>query len=901
MNYPIWELYYLNSGTLVAIIAVLHVYISHLAVGGGMFLWWTDRKSVRENNLELREYVKKHTWFFLLLTMVFGGVTGVGIWFIIALANPAATSSLIHTFVFGWAIEWVFFVGEIVALLIYHYRFDKMNEKDRLTVAFLYFLFAWLSLFIINGILSYMLTPGAWLENKSFWAGFFNPTYFPSLFFRTFVMTMVAGLFGLVTAVFMKDSEFRTYLIKYCTKWLLFSLPLMIAFGAWYYYSIPEGTRMTNFVLNQQMGNVVWLTIISTILVFLFSIYYLLKSSVSMQRSMVFVLLIIGLAWFAGFEYSREYARKPYIIHGYMYSTAIHSADEGLINKEGILKLAKWTPVKEITEENKIKAGREIFNLQCLSCHTIRGIKNDIVEKTKNLTYMGIISQIYGQGKVLDYMPRFMGTRAEMEALAAFIAKELHGKELISELPRFVPKSVDLDIPPFDPVKDEYVLLAWNDIGMKCITDNYKMFMFLPPGNIIEALLIQRGPTPTILSEGIEITYEVERGFENPSKYIQFWDFAEAYYGKKIEKNIGLFKKGMKGTLEWDAKEGKFVAKGIPVVPYMEDGTYNPYPRFTIVAKEKSTGKILQQTKMVAPVSTEMGCRTCHEGGWRVNNVSGLSDETATNILAAHDRLSGTKLLDSAKRGKPVLCQSCHPDPLLKADGKPGHNSFSTAMHGWHANYMFLEGQAACVTCHPSSGSGNTKCNRDIHAQLGLNCTNCHGKINDHAAALLKRELDSSRSAKRLIKNLKLTEVKSLADIKPRKSWHQLPDCQNCHIDFQKPEPDFKSFNKWTDNAAALFKNRKDEAGFVQCIACHNSPHAIYPTKNLVNPNHDNIQPLQYQKTPYPIGTNYQCMICHKQKMDIPMHHINMDRPFRNIPIVERNGLIHNQTIVKKK
>ncbi len=893
MNYPIWELYYLNSGTLVALIAIFHVYISHLAVGGGFFLWFTDRKSIKENNLELREYVKKHTWFFLLLTMVFGGVTGVGIWFIIALANPAATSSLIHTFVFGWAIEWVFFVCEIIALLIYHYRFDKMSDKNRLKIAFLYFVFAWLSLFVINGILTYMLTPGSWLENKSFWSGFFNPTYFPSLLFRTAVMALVAGLFGLVTAVFLKESQFRTYLIKYCSKWLLYSFPFIILFGAWYFYSIPEGTRFTNFILNKQMSNAVEILLISTILIFFISIFYLIRSKVIIQRIMVFVLLIIGFGLLAGFEYAREYARKPYIIHGYMYSTSIHAQDIEKLNKEGILKYAKWTPIKEITEENKIQAGRELFNLQCLSCHTINGIRSDVVPKLKNLTYVGIMSQLYGQGKVLDYMPKFVGTRQELEALAAFLAKDLLGKELITELPPYKPNPVEIEIPSFDAKSDDYVLLAWNDIGMKCITDNYKMFMFLPPGNILEALLIKRESLPIIVNKGVEITYEVEPGFEKPSKFIDFWKYSEAYYGKKIPENTGTTGNGMKGKFVWNEKERKYVATGIPLVPYKSDGTYNPYPRFKIKAVEVGTGKVLKETMVVAPVSSEMGCRLCHEGGWRVNNVSGLADETAANILAAHDRINKTDLLKSAKSGKPVMCQSCHPDPLVKSEGKPGHNNFSTAMHGWHANYMILEGQSACVTCHPSSASGNTKCNRDIHSMIGINCTNCHGRIDDHAAALLKYEFDKNTSAQRLAKNLKLTAVKNIDEVNARKSWHQLPDCQNCHVNYEQPKANFQSFNKWVTSASDLYKNRKDDRNRVQCVACHNSPHAIYPTKNMVNPNHDNIQPWQYQGNPYPIGTNNNCAVCHKMQMDRAVkHHPNMDKPFRNAALVEKQGLL---------
>ncbi len=160
MNYPVWELYTAGGGFLIALIAVVHVYIAHFAVGGGLFLVWAEKKAYAQNSDVILDYVKKHTKFFLLLTMVFGGLTGVGIWFTISLLNPSATSTLIHTFVFGWATEWVCFVGEIVALFIYFYTFGKMSRKDHLKIGWLYFIFAWLSLFLINGIIDFMLTPG---------------------------------------------------------------------------------------------------------------------------------------------------------------------------------------------------------------------------------------------------------------------------------------------------------------------------------------------------------------------------------------------------------------------------------------------------------------------------------------------------------------------------------------------------------------------------------------------------------------------------------------------------------------------------------------------------------------------------------------------------------------------
>ena len=236
MNYPVWYLPNLGGGLLIAIIAVLHVVISHLAVGGGLFLVLTERKAVRTKNSALLEYVRKHTWFFLLLTMVFGGMSGVGIWFIISLVNPAATSSLIHTFVFGWAIEWVFFIGEIVALLIYHYRFGKMDHKPHMVLGWLYFIFAWLSFFIINGILGFMLTPGDWLETGSFWDGFFNPSFLPSLIFRTCISLIFAGVFGLVTGAWLKDADTRRLVFRQCARWMYAPLLVWYSQGS----TIPE-------------------------------------------------------------------------------------------------------------------------------------------------------------------------------------------------------------------------------------------------------------------------------------------------------------------------------------------------------------------------------------------------------------------------------------------------------------------------------------------------------------------------------------------------------------------------------------------------------------------------------------------------------------------------------------
>ena len=107
----------------------------------------------------------------MLTTLVAGALTGVGIWFVIGLLNPAATELLIHHFVWGWAIEWTFFVLEILAAILYYSGWKRLSPRAHLALGWVYFAAAWLSLAVINGILSFMLTPGRWLETRSFWDG----------------------------------------------------------------------------------------------------------------------------------------------------------------------------------------------------------------------------------------------------------------------------------------------------------------------------------------------------------------------------------------------------------------------------------------------------------------------------------------------------------------------------------------------------------------------------------------------------------------------------------------------------------------------------------------------------------------------------------------------------------
>jgi len=881
MNYPVWDLGALGGGFWIALVAITHVFVAHFAVGGGLWLVLTEHKARRENDPALLGYVKGHAKFFLLLTMVFGGLSGVGIWWTIALLNPGATSSLIHTFVFGWATEWVCFVGEIVALLIYYYKFDTMKARDHLILGWFYAVFAWLSLFLINGIIGFMLTPGQWLQTGSFWHGFFNESFWPALVFRTALAAMIAGMFGLLTGSWQRQAGLRDRVVRYSAWWVIAPFLAMVLAALWYVRALPADQQ--SMVLQRAREVAPWLRLFLylTPVLLIGGVVAILKLPRRAQQAVAVAVAVVGFLHLGSFEFIREGGRRPWVIHGHMYSNSV-TADEAAEFASGaksFLASARWTRIKEVNEADLLAAGEELFRLQCSACHSVGGPLNDIIPLSHDFTQAGLEAQLVGQGRVAHYMPPFFGNAPERRALAAYLLQSVH-RRAPEARPAAAEREVALEIPPFDPEADDHVLLAWNNLGMHCLSDSDPWWVILPPANDLHAQLIRRGETPEVVTEGVEITFEVEPGFERPERDVRFWEFVRSNFGAELEEGVGLGGHRVSGTMELDAEKSMFAAALIPVAPY-QDGRFNPYPLYTIEARDTETGEVLARTLAVAPTSTEMGCTKCHGGDWRVDGVAGFTDETARRVLAVHDKHSGTELLAMAERGEPRLCQSCHADPVLETEGRPELLNFPASIHGWHANYLTGRGADACFQCHPADPAGPTACLRGGHADV-LDCTHCHGTLEDHALSLLKKEAELGKpGAARLMAHLRPRAVATVEEVVGRTPWLQEPDCVGCHTEeFIRPDPQgISSFNLWTAGPEELFRVRTDETGILQCEACHGATHATYPALNRwYGADRDNIQPLQYQANRLPIGADGNCKVCHRVEMDFAVHHEGMIR-----------------------
>lgn len=348
--------------------------------------------------------------------------------------------------------------------------------------------------------------------------------------------------------------------------------------------------------------------------------------------------------------------------------------------------------------------------------------------------------------------------------------------------------AADIQRPP-------YQVIAYNDLGMHCMNEDFSELCILPPFNTMRVQVIKRGNNPDVMDGDFNVTYSIPGNTISTTK-TNFWDFAPMLFGVQLPPNIGLTSHGLAGTMSRNTTLKYWEVTGVPITPVMDSGTPNAYPLALINARRNG---IDYKTQAVMPVSWEISCNLCH--------IPAKGQSVAHDILADHDRLHNTDLVNQ----KPVLCASCHADPALGTPGVPGVSPMSTAMHGAHASRMSQTTiENPCYACHPGV---NTDCQRDNHKARGITCTNCHGGM----------EAVGSTT---------------------RTPWVDQPKCSNCH---NRPNHDYEEPGK-------LYKDSRGHGG-VMCAVCHGSPHAMGPSTNAV----DNLQAIRLQGKAGPLKTCYVC------------------------------------------
>ncbi len=343
-----------------------------------------------------------------------------------------------------------------------------------------------------------------------------------------------------------------------------------------------------------------------------------------------------------------------------------------------------------------------------------------------------------------------------------------------------------------------HVILVVNDLGMHCMNKDHANMSILPPFNTLNAQVILRGDfgrLPRIITDGISLEYSIPGNTYSVGK-TDFWDHDVALFGVDLPPNVGLMGKGLTG--EFDVHGDMFLAEGIPLTPFTdaEPNVEDPYQQGLVILRD-SGGVEVARARPVLPVSTEV---TCVSSGCHSSEMEILYEHTTDDGFNPNDR--------------PILCASCHSSPPLTGPAPGVEGYFSQVIHDEHSFIdESIPGINGCFKCHPGEIS---QCLRGtMNQDHGMICQDCHGDMDQVASSI-----DEGRIP-----------------------WVDEPSCRECHTtNFGEP-------------VGQLYRNSRGHGG-VMCSGCHNSPHAIFPSRE----ERDNQVMVDLQGHS---GTLADCTVCH--------------------------------------
>jgi hypothetical protein len=417
MDYPLFLVPYIGGSWLIGANAILHVIIAHFAIGGGILLVAAEWRAARRRDAIGLAFARRLSLLLVLVSTVVGALTGVGIWFTIGLVQPAATALLIRTFVWAWAIEWVCFIVEIAAALLYVATWDTVSRRTHLAIGAVYAVAAYGSLVVINGIVSFMLTPGRWLETRAVWDGFLNPTYGPSLLLRTGVALALAASVGLLAAARTGSPAERGALVRWLAGWGVGGAVLSLGGLLGWQARVPAEAG----ALFLPADGLLRATAVAAVAALaLFGVLMLTALAIPRAAGLglgVLALLLAG-THLGAYERVREGARKPFVIAGVMYSNGVRVEEVDRLNRDGLLSKSRWAGL----DHRPVSVGEQVFRAQCRVCHSLDGYLaiRPLVAGQDAEGLVGLLEALRG-GR--PGMPPVVGTAEELQHLGAYLAR----------------------------------------------------------------------------------------------------------------------------------------------------------------------------------------------------------------------------------------------------------------------------------------------------------------------------------------------------------------------------------------------------------------------------------------------------------------------------------------------
>ncbi|NOZ55808.1 MAG: hypothetical protein GXO73_03330 [Calditrichaeota bacterium] len=416
MNFPAIKVPFLGASGFMAIVMLVHMILfANFVVGGPLLAVITEYIGVKKKD-ERYDLFARHLANMLFVAMVLGPVLGVGIVALNTGLFPKFFTTGARIFFWPLAIEILAFLVEAVFIVTYKYTWDKLRDRKGLHMFFglLGAVGSWSSMFLINALASFLLTPGKWVQTHSAWDAFFNPSMWPSVTHRAVASLSIASFFMIAYALYMRKREpqpgYAAWALRYAGTWAVVTTALQFVPGVWYLQKLPEAVwkKLLAGELTPYWYGAMLLAGTAVLIVHFTSrsAEKTLRNAGARGLLWLSMVMIVATTMLMGF--TRERARKPYLIYGVMYGnqTFVEEAPTTAAQSEGA------------------DQGAKIFEDACAPCHPSVG--GDAFAATSKYStddaLKAFLRDPASKGK--DMMPPFEGSDTELDQLVQYLRQK---------------------------------------------------------------------------------------------------------------------------------------------------------------------------------------------------------------------------------------------------------------------------------------------------------------------------------------------------------------------------------------------------------------------------------------------------------------------------------------------
>ena len=426
--YPVTEFGPAMRGLVIGAVGIVHVFLAQFAIGGGMLLTYLQWRAGRGDELA-RRFIDSFFKYLVLVSFVAGALTGVAMWLTTIQVGARTIGLMVDEFHWLWATEWVFFAVEVVAGYTFLRVGARLDDAARLRLLGLYTFAAIGSLFWINGILAWQLTPGAWVRTHDLWAGFWNASFWPSLGYRLAVSATLAALAGILVVGTLELTRAERHRLVTVIARLMVPMIAMPALGLWFLAVIPADSRRWLTGGSVAMSMFLAVAAGATALIGAYALVGLVWKRLHASGATAALLLSLAFGATAAGEFVREGARKPYTVRGVLYSNSIAPDEVARLRQVGSVADDPY-PLRDAARFStaQLALGAKVYRAQCSACHTLRGA-NALVHLVTNWSPDQRRMNIAQLQRTKGFMPPFAGTARELEALVQLLGWEEAGAD----------------------------------------------------------------------------------------------------------------------------------------------------------------------------------------------------------------------------------------------------------------------------------------------------------------------------------------------------------------------------------------------------------------------------------------------------------------------------------------